>query len=57
MQFDEMKDEGNMSDGCFKDHLSQNELGLGTEKACSSSSIEVQGNSCKFATLIKSTNV
>ena len=56
MQFDEMKDEGNISDGCFKDHFSKNEMGLVSEKACSSSSIEVQGKSCELALLIKPSN-
>ena len=53
MQFDEMKDEGNMPDGCFKDLLSKNEMGLISEKACSSSSIEVQGNNCNLYFLYK----
>ena len=56
MQFDEVKDEGNMPDGCFKDLLSKNEMGLISEKACSSSSIEVQGNTCNLYFLYKSTN-
>ena len=56
MQFDEVKDKGNMSDGCFKDLLSKNEMGLVTEKACSSSSIEVQGKTGNSYFLYKSTN-
>ena len=51
-----MKDEGNISDGCFKDHFSKNQMGLVTEKACSSSSIEVQGKSWELALLIKPSN-
>ena len=43
MQFDGVKDDRNFSDGCFKDQLGKNEMELVSEKACSSSSIEVQG--------------
>ena len=43
MESDDVKDEKSLADGCCKDLLGKNEMVPVTEKACSSSSIEVQG--------------
>ena len=43
MESDDIKDEKSLVNGCCKDLLGQNEMVPVTEKACSSSSIEVQG--------------
>ena len=43
MESGEVKDEKSLVNGCCKDLLGKNEMVPVSEKACSSSSIEVQG--------------